>query len=78
MSKMTIIVFFALLNNALGTIGYGAKNSHTKNAMLRKMPRISGARLCALPHGYFWLLATDYVEDDSISIPETRPTANPS
>jgi hypothetical protein len=45
MSKMTIIVLFALLNNALGTIGCGAKNSQTKNAMMSTIPRINGARL---------------------------------
>jgi hypothetical protein len=39
---------------------------------------ISGARLCALPHGYCWVLVTGYIKSFDISIPEMRPTVGPS
>jgi hypothetical protein len=52
MSRIMIIVFLALLNSALGTIGYGAYNSQMKKDMMKTMPIRRGAMLCALPHAY--------------------------
>jgi len=50
--RMMIIVLFALLNRARGTIGWGAKTCQMKKAMVKAIPSNKGARLWALPQTY--------------------------
>lgn len=51
------MVLLALENSARGTMGYGARNSHTTKAAKRAIPMRRGARLCTLPQLYYELLA---------------------
>lgn len=51
---MQIMVRFALLNTALGTIGYFANLiSHTKKAIIMARPIAKGTRTCTLFHSYY-------------------------